>query len=85
MPEGLNIDAVASVALITDNPLVQESGGWDMEREVVVGQIRYGSLPGYKHSESTINGPMQNQLSRQKPVFTFINSGSSFVWIQFPG
>lgn len=51
----------------------------------LVGQIRGGSLPGYKHSASTINGPTLNQLSRQKPVFMFINSGLSFVWIQFPG
>lgn len=75
LPEGLNVHLVASESPITDSPLVQESRGWDMEREVVVGQIRDGSLPGYKHSESTINGPTLNQLSRLKPVFIFINRG----------
>lgn len=31
LPEGLNVNVVASVALITGYPLVQESGGLEME------------------------------------------------------
>lgn len=38
---------------------------------MLAGQFRAGSLPGRKHSVSTINRPTLNQLKRQKPVFIF--------------
>lgn len=81
LPEGQNVNVVESVALINDNPLVQRQGGGIWRHRWLVGQIRDGSLPGYKHSASAINGPTLNQLCRQKPVFIFINTGSSFVWV----
>lgn len=81
LPEGQNVNVAESVALINDNPLVQRQAVRLWRDRWLVGQIRDSSLHGYKHSANTINGPTLNQLSRQKPVFIFINTGPSFVWV----
>lgn len=64
LPEGQNVNVAESVALINDNPLVQRQAVRLWRDRWLVGQIRDGSLHGYKHSANTINGPTLNQLSR---------------------